>query len=102
MGHLVAAHLAGFQTRLGPFHPRRRFTPQPRSRNPTVAFHIAHHRGIGRHEAVLRLGRGDDTEVVHVKLIAPTLVRFVLRFEQASQIGPYGSLLAGVGADLAP
>src|SRR5256885_1090269 len=101
MRHLVAAHLAGFQTGLGSLDARCPFSAGYRPANPAVAFHVTDNGGIGRHAAVLRIGYNNDPDVVGVKLIAPTLVRSVLRFQQASQVGLYGSLLAGIRADLA-
>src|SRR5260370_40389271 len=100
MRHLIAAHLTGFQTRLGTLDARCPLSTGYQPANPTVAFHVTDNGGVGRHAAILRIGGNNDAEVVDVKLIAPTLVRVVLGLEQTSQIGLYGPLLSGVGTYL--
>ena len=98
MRDLVAAHFAAFQPALGLLAARRQFSTRSQCAKPTVAFHVADNGGIRRHAAVVRIGYDDSTQIVDVKLIAPTLMRRVLRFEQSSQIAVHGWLLPGVRA----
>ena len=102
VGDLVTADFAALQTGLRPLHAGGRLPTAYGLAQPTMAFHVADNRGVGRHAAVARLSGGGRTQVVHVQLIAPALVRRILRFQQPSELGVHPLGLTGFPPDLRP
>ena len=98
---LVAADLALDEARLGALGSFRLAGGEAPTLVEAIGSHEAAQRGIGRHgpEAGLRLGQSD--EIVVVELDGPALVGGVLRKDGAPNRLADGSLLTGVGAQLA-